>query len=125
MTDNKSKWDKLDTLAMLVVRMSDHGLPVTHRHYSSVNLHSSIAELFGMAKLGVLDIDYNRRILDLAVERQCTTFKWADKVRACKLLNDAWDDVRAAQEPRMFLRQYQDGLEPKRLIDEFVAKEWK
>lgn len=127
MTDvvNRNKWDKLDILAKLVVRMSDHMLPVANRRYPSVTLHSDIAELFGMARLGVLDLDYNRRILDLTVERNCMKFKWADKVRAFKLLNDAWDDVKAAKDPRMFNRKFQEDLEQRRLIDEFVAKEWK
>ena len=116
-------WEKADDLAMTAVRMSDAGLPVQNRRYMTCNLHNYVAELFGMAKIGVLDLGHNRRKLELAIERFSLKYKWANKAKALKLFNDAWEHVKAAENPRMFLRQHQNEDEPKRIIDQYVA-EW-
>jgi hypothetical protein len=117
-------WAKVDEAAKLAMRMSASDLPPQNRRYMSANLHNYIAELFGMAKIGVVDLAYNRRQLELGVERWCIKYRWSNKAKALRLFNDAWDNVKAAENPRMFLRQHQDEEGPKRIIDEFVEKEW-
>lgn len=121
------KWDKLNETARVAMRLSDAGLAEMNRRYLMVNLHDYIAQLFLSSRIdGNLDLVYNRRKLELGLERLCSAYKWANKAKALRLLNEAWEHVQDTREnPRMFLRQYQDEPGPRALIDEYVAKEWK
>jgi hypothetical protein len=117
-----NKWDKLDDVAKLSMRLSQPSLPPENRRYMVVNLHDYVAQLFGMSKIGVLDLNFNRRRLEMLVESYCKKNRWADRVKALRYLNDAWEHVRDSKEPRMYLRKNQDNEEPKRLIDEYLAR---
>jgi hypothetical protein len=124
MTDVKEaipqKWEKLDDTAKIAMRLSQAGLPSENRRYQVVNLHDRIAQLFGMAKIGGVDLDFNRRKLEQRVEQLCAKYKWANSAKAFKYLNDAWEHVKAANNPRMFLRQYQNEPDVKVFLDVYL-----
>ena len=118
------RWDKLEGMAMVAVRLSQKGQQPETRRYQVVNLHNYVAELFGMVKIGAIDLDFQRRELDLRIQALCMKFSWADLKTAMRYANDAWEHVRDAEDQRMFLRKHQEMEEPKKFIDEYLAG-WK
>jgi hypothetical protein len=120
------RWDKLENMAMTAVRLSQKGMPPENRRYQVVNLHDYAAQLFLLTTVPSLGIDLNfqRRELDLRIEALCLKFKWADRRVAMRYANDAWEHVRDAGDQRMFLRKHQEVEEPKQFIDKYLEN-WK
>ena len=121
-----SRWDKLESMATVAVRLSQKGVQPDARRYQVVNLHNYVAELFELAKTPLfnIDLDFQRRELDLRIQALCMKFPWADLKVAMRYANDAWEHVRDAMDQRMFLRKHQEMEEPKKFIDDYLAG-WK